>query len=365
MHLRTKLSIVIALSTSGFLAISCGKKNDKNESTDGVQATSVAELKLSSALDLTLPATLAKASGQTSSLALSTNLVGKKSSEACRTIQQVTQMFDTLGSISGMMCHLEAETAQIKFGTKYKIILTENGETNEMPLWIDNSVSGQLTMYTCQAGAVREKISISSSNGTGAKGSILFSGSDGAQNYASSLEFDFTSSSAKILKGQNTYINGADAFSNDNVLEFRDPGVSLMTTANKGSSNGMTFQDRGAVKHNGTLGQALFKGQGTGSGQTYDFSSRATFDADGMSVANTTATSDIKIEATELPSFLADGFKIGAPSGWDCQTTETITVDIDNGATGAAHKACNRNHDMNFNCWGTDFEQGENETINN
>ncbi|NDE16369.1 hypothetical protein EBZ80_15695 [bacterium] len=328
-------------------------------------ASNIADLKLSSSLNITLPDTFAKAAGQSNSLRLASTMTGKKSSEACRTIQNVAQMFDTLGSISGMFCHLEAESAQFKFGTKYKVVLQMGAQSEEMPLWIDNSTAGQLTMYTCSAGKIREKIILNSSNSNGAKGSILFKGSDNGNSYASALDFDFTTEGVKILKGQNLFSDGTNSFAQDNALEFRDSGVSLMKTASKGQMDANnTFQDRGVVKHNGTTGQALFKGQGTQTGVgSYNFSMRSTFDKDGITVANSTAGSDITVAASELPAFLADGFSISDAAGWDCTTDETVTIDMVSGATAAAHAACEREHPEFSSCWGSDFEQGEQEQI--
>jgi hypothetical protein len=357
------VSVVSLLAAAGIVAGSCGKSEDSK--TEGVTATNVADLKLSSAFNIELPTAIAKAAGQSSYANRSARLVGKKSSEACRTVQNVAMMFETLGSIGGMMCHLEAESANISFGKKYKIVMQMGAESQEMPLWIDNSVGGQLTMYTCEADKIREKILLTGSSSSGAKGTIHFKGSDGSNAYANLLNFDLTSAGLKILNGQNVFSDGSSSYSQDNALEFRDSGVSLMKSASKGTmAGGMSFQDRGAVKHNGTMGQALFKGEGNQPPYgTYSYSTRSTFDGEGVTVANGTASSDITVNASELPSFLADDFSISDATGWDCSTEETLTIDMATGATAAAHAACERDHSGSFECWGSDFEQGENETI--
>jgi hypothetical protein len=166
------------------------------------------------------------------------------------------------------------------------------------------------------------------------------------------------------LKGQNTFKNSTDSFASDTNIELRDSGVSNILMSNAGSSSSFgTFSDRGAVKFNGTLGQAVFKGSGSGGTQTYSWSNRSTFDADGYTVDNSKATDDIKVEFSAIPAALASGYSIAAPTGWDCQTTETITVDLDTGSTASAHKACERNHNTNFQCFGADFEHGTAETL--
>ena len=354
-----EIAMVVALILGGMVS-SCNKKKSDPEAS-GVAATSVADLKLSSSLNLTLPASLASAAGQSSSLALDDfNLTGKRSSEACRTVQQVKQLMDNLSSISGTMCHLEAESAQFVFGQKYDITLTQGGQTDKMQLWADNSVGGQLTVYVCHAGSLQEKIIVNSSNAIGASGSVRHMGGEGGSNWSSNINFDFTSSGVKIVSGQNTFSDDSNKFATDSSLTFRDSGVSTMTMSNKGSSADFgSFADRGAVRHNGTMGQAMFKGTGSHNSQTYDFSSRSTFDKDGYAVSNASATSDITVPATELPAFLADTFSIEAPSGWDCSGGKAITVNADT----AAHQACQHSHDMNFDCFGAEFAQGDSESI--
>lgn len=352
--------ILGGLLIAGLVAGACGKKKEDKKDESAVEAESVADLKLSSSLSVVLPDAFAKASGQATALNMSTNLVGKKSSEACRTISQVNQMFGNLRSISGMMCHLEAESAQFKFGTKYKVVLTQQGQTMDMPLWVDNSTAGQLTMYTCQGGKIKEKILISGSNTNGPRGSVQMKGSEGSNTYASSVSFDFMTAGVKTMSGQNIFSDGSNTYKQDLSVDLKDSGVSFMKMSSKGSQASMgTFEDRGAVFHNGTLGQSLFKGQGTSTSYgAYNFSSRATFNAEGISVANSQATSDITVKLTDLPEFLASDFAISDATGWDCSTDETVTVDVDNGPTAAAHAKCEQDHNYEFNCWGTDFEQG-------
>jgi hypothetical protein len=356
------VSVVSLLAAAGIVAGSCGKSEDSK--TESVTATNVADLKLSSAFKIELPAAIAKAAGQSSYANKSARLVGKKSSEACRTVENINMMFESLDAIRGMMCHLEAESANISFGKKYTIVMQMGAQSEEMPLWIDNSVGGQLTMYTCAEGKVREKILLTSSSSTGAKGTIHFKGSDSGNTYANIVNFDLTGSGVKLIAGQNFYSDGTNTYAQDNALEFRESGVSIMKTASKGSFGGGTFQDRSFVKHNGTMGQALFKGEGSQQGGNYSFSNRATFDSEGIAVANATATSDITVNASDLPAFLADGFSIADATGWDCATEETLTINMASGATASAHAACESDHSgRNFDCWGSDFEQGEFETI--
>ena len=362
---KNKVSIIAALTIVGLASAGCGKKKSKD---DAFTVDSIDDMKLSTSLKLTIPSGLSKAAGQSTSLALSgdgpLNLTGKRSSEACRTIQQADMLFGNLASIGNMMCHLEAESKQLQFGVKYLVKLKEANGTMEMPLWIDNSTAGTLTMYTCKSGSIAEKIVISGASSAGPKGSINFRGSESGMTFASNLDFDFSTSGVKILKGQNTFSQNSDAYASDTNIEIKEPGVSLVKMSNRGSAAAWgTFEDRGAVRFNGTLGQAIFKGSGSGGTNVYNWSTRNTFDANGLTVANATATADIKVEATDLPAALASGYAVTAASGWDCSTEKTIEVDMVNGSTATAHAKCENNHSSNFDCFGADFEQGSSETI--
>ena len=361
--LKRSAATAAVLATVSFAAMSCGKSSDSS-TTSSVTATNVADLKLSSSLHITLPDSLAKVAGQSNSPGLALTMAGKKSTEACQTVQNVARMFDRLTDISNAFCHLEVESANIKFGTKYKIVLLTATGPMELPSWIDNSTPGQLTMYQCYDGKIRQKVVLTSSTASGVKGNLWYKDSNNGNFVTDALDFDFTNDGVKIVKGQNHFSDGTNSYAQDNALEFRDVGVSLMKTASRGRwGSNNSFQDRGLVKSNGTLGQALFKGQGTSDYGTYSGSSRSTFDQDGIAVANATATSDITVAAGDLPAFLADDFAIPDATGWDCPTEEMLTIDLNVGPNAAAHAACDRMPPQFVDCWSSDYEQGDQEQI--
>lgn len=361
MRINQRQAVIAIATAATVIATSCGK-SDSEEKSAGVEATSVAELKLSQALKISLPAAIANAASSGTTLALTTT--GKKSAEACRTMSTVKDLFNTLGGISSMLCHFEAESSRIQFGKKYKIALTEGGQEMDLRVWIDNSTAGKLTMYTCQEDVLTQKIDITESNSTGAKGTVVHRGSFDGATYANSTDFNFLAAGAKVISGSMTYSMGSDSFSNKVSADLKDSGVSSFLMANRGSWGGSVFADRGAVFHNGNLGQALFKGEGTFQSQTYQFSSRATFNSDGIKIANSEATSDITVAASSLPDFLATDFSIDPPTGWDCAAEETLSVNIDTGDTGAAHQACDAGSSSeSTDCWGEGFEAGDQEDI--
>lgn len=372
-----KSVVAVAAAVMTFAAASCGKKN-KEESTPPAAST-VADLALSSTLNLSLPDNLAVASGGTAAtplnLAEELNLAGKKSSEACRTMETVSQVLDQLKDIGTNFCHFEVESENLKFGTKYNIKMTGGSrplaESESMGIWVDNSDSAKLKVYMCRNGILNQQISISDFASAGkAKGSMntLHTGTEGASTFEGgvNITFDLTQAGLKIvnasMKHKNTGGSHAGEFRNSADISLADTGVSVVKMTSKGSRGSDTMSDQAAVRFNGTFGQALFSGTGSNGGHTYDYSSASTFGADGITVAKTSAPSEILVVAADLPTKLADDFSPTSPTGWDCQTTETITIDMTVASKKAAHDACNTNSRRTFSgCWGDDFEQGTHE----
>ncbi len=367
------LPMILAASVlSGGLLISCGKSSDDSDAA--ASASSVADLGLSGALNIAIPDTMAAASGGTSaSLALAggspaINLLGKKSSEACRTMDNTNRVLENLQSVGSMFCHLEVESAQMKFGTKYLINMQGNAglvSPGAKAIWVDNSNPDELKVYMCNDGALEQNISISGYSGSGkAKGSMGSMHSDSYGSGGINLDFDLTGDGVKIVKASMKHTNTSGphtgSFRNFSDISLRDSGVSTVKLSSVGTRGSDTFSDQASVLFNGTMGQALFRGQGTQSSNNYNWTSRSTFGADGITVASSSATADVVVDAATLPVKLDESFAPTAPAGWDCSgTTETITIDMTVGATRDAHMACNVDHNRTFSgCWGSDFEQG-------
>lgn len=366
---KRTVSMTAALMTVGLVA-SCGKKKGKEETAT---AGSMADLGLSSALMLEIPDTMAAAAGGSTAL----NLTGKKSSEACRTMENTNRVMDNLKEIGGMFCHLEAESAKMKFGTKYNVSMTGGGPQlngESMAIWVDNSNAAELKVYMCQGGSLKQQIIVSGFGGEGkAKGSLnsKHSGSESQSGSTFSgginLDFDFTQAGYKIVNAKMAHSqtggSHAGSFRNASEISLADAGVSVVKMSSSGNRGTDTMSDQGAVMFNGTMGQALFTGNGTYEGNGYDWTQRSTFGSDGITVANSTATADIKIDKATLPAKLDASFSPTDPSGWDCSgATETITIDMTDTSTKAAHDACETDHSKSFTqCWGPEFDQGERE----
>jgi len=356
---------------TGGLAMSCSTASDDSSTAT---ASSVADLGLSGALSITIPDTLAAASGgSAASLALAggsagMNLVGKKSSEACRTMENTNRVLENMQEIGRMFCHLEVESAKMKFGTKYEVAMP--GEP-AMAIWVDNSNAAEMKVYMCKNGTLQQNITISGYTGSGkAKGSMSSMHSDDNGSGGINLDFDLTQDGYKIVKASMKHTNtgsNSGTFRNYSDISLADSGVSTVKMSSVGTRGSDTFSDQSSVLFNGTMGQALFSGAGSqsqgGVAHTYNWTSRSTFGADGITVPKATATADIVVDAAGLPEKLTESFAPTAPAGWDCTgTTETVSVDMTVAATKAAHDACNSDHNRSFNaCWGSDFEQGEHE----
>ena len=377
-HRSTKVvtsSIIVGLTSVAVIA-ACGKKKEDKSSDQTPE--SIAQLNLSSALSLDLPSAIVTASGgtTTTSLAPGAKLVGKKSSEACRTMQNTNNVLERLQEIGVMFCHLEAESANLKFGTKYNLNVSGDQKADgsrSMAIWVDNSNAANLKVYMCKGGTLAQTITISGYAGDGkAKGTVqsLHSGSEGSttHNGGASIEFDFTQAGYRIVKSSMTdTATGGDfpgSFRNFAQLALADSGVSIITMSSEGTRGSDVMSDQGAMKFNGTLGQALFKGVGNNGAQSYNYTSRSTFGSDGLTVDSSTAPESIKVAVTDLPEKLPSTFSPTPPSGWDCSgTTETITIDMASEVgTGPAHAACNKRNRHSFSqCFGDDFEHGTQE----
>ncbi len=358
----------IILGAAMLTAVSCSKK--KEEAATTPTASSVADLKLSTALAVDIPESLATASGGTA-LSLA---AGKKSSEACRVMENTNRVFENLSTIKGMFCHLEIESAQMKFGTKYNVsILGDAGlEGQSMSIWVDNSDAAALKVYMCESGSLKEQFTVTGFGGEGkVKGTLasIHSNTEGSSVSSGgiNMEFDFTTAGVKILKSSSSHTStGGDhagSYRSASDIYIVDTGLSAIKMSNKGTRGTDTMNDQGAVLFNGTMGQALFTGSGTYSGNTYDFTSRSTFDKEGVAVSKADATADVVVDKSTLPEKLADSFTPTSPAGWDCSgATETVTIDMTEASKKAAHDACNNDRGHSFsNCWGDGFEYGEHE----
>lgn len=348
----------ISLTALTLTLSNCGK--EKDESTPDLSSvTSLADLKISSALNLTLPPALSNTISSGASLSLAS---GKKSSEACRVSTTVDEVMRDVNNVGGFFCHLEVESAKIPFGQKTQLIV--NGEEFGR-VWADNSVKGQITLYMFQDGALSEKILVTGKNANGILGSTQSKGSEGTQSWANSVKFDagFNTKGISSVSADSAYSDSADSGSFKRsvnlVLNADDNGLSTVALASKGSWQGSEFSDRGVGKVKGNYGSTAFESSGTYESNTYSFSRRAFFDRDGAVVESDASTEfdtagSLYVDAELLPSFLANDFAPEAPTGWDGNFDVSIELDIES----AEHQACDSHSDDHLNCYGDEFQDG-------
>ncbi|MEI6398345.1 MAG: hypothetical protein WCO71_06225, partial [Pseudomonadota bacterium] len=307
MKLKNKMIVITAVMAA--VPAACGSK--KSSSAAASTVASVADLKLSSALSVKIPDKMATATGGTAASALALDdfsLTGTKSWEACKTMEETARILTQLDMISSMFCHFEAESANLKFGTKYNIDMGGGGGGGEAPpagpklavdatkmqLWIDNSSADYLHVDMCQSGKLSQHVKVSTGSAPGlAKGSMTmgFGSASAGQTGGVNLDFDLTTPGTKLVKASMQFkmsgAMGTGSFSNFSDISLLDSGVSTIKMSKKGTHGSDTFGDRSMLLFNGTIGQVVFKNP--------DFSHVSTFGADGNTVADSTATADITV----------------------------------------------------------------------
>lgn len=372
------LASLVVVSVS--VMASCGRKPDVTKappSTGSDVSMNLGDLKLSNALQVSLSSGLQKAanpkSGETT-LSLADQM---RSTEACNTLQAVDELLSNARSSGSFICHMEVE--KISFGKKYnvKVINTpEPGGDFEGQIWVDNSNEEKLKVYYCEKRKLIMAFDISGYGGEGLiKGSsqMKFEGSfpategapEGSFTFTANDEFDFTTPGTKIVKSKSKSSSSFGPSTSDDYLSYADlklvdSGVSSLLVSKAGSytyqgdagapSTG-TYDEQNAVLFNGLVGQALSK---NGSVLT-----RATFNSEGFKINNSQATADVIINKLILPAKLESTFSPAAPSGWDCATSESITIDLSNQAKKESHDACEIDWPEFNSCGGDGFQGGD------
>ncbi len=358
---------IAALSGAISLASSCSSDDDSS-STAVSSATNVEELKLSSALSLSLPDHYSTSS---SSLALSNT---KRSKQACVVGSIADEALSQLSEVANMFCHFEVEKDKIEFGKKTHITFSgsQANSGSSFDLWIDNSDSSQLVVYFCEDSTLSQKIVISGSTTTGkAKGSMINQGSSTENGvtytWKDSIVFDngYTTDGTVTLTSQSARTESSGGSNKLRVdLNIVNDGVSTISAARKGQWKGDTFEDRGVGKSSSNYAMALFYGNGSHAGESYNYQKVAYFDTDMYKIQQSVSDEfqsggTLNVSDSDLPEFLADDFspESFSSSDWDCTGTEvTITLDPDS----SEHQACSNRDDSTTDCWDSNtFEDGD------
>jgi hypothetical protein len=374
------LASLIVVSIS--ILASCAKKSEISKApTSGNASINLNSLKLSKALQVSLSSGLQKAANVKTGQA-NLNLVSKKkSTEACQTLKTIDELLANARSNGSFLCHMEVE--KIQFGKKIDVKAINSPESDgnfESQIWIDNSNDENLKVYLCEKRKLIIAFDISNYGGDGLiKGSsqMKFEGtfpatewtSAGSFTYTTNDEFDFTKPGTKIVKSKSKSSSSSGPSNSDDYLSYADlklvdSGVSSLLVSRGGSyshddalGSGTpttgTHDEQSAILFNGTLGQALYK-----NGSTL---TRATFNSEGYKVDTAQATADVIIDKLILPAKLPSTFSAQAPSGWDCSTTDSLTIDLSNQERKSLHDACDIEWPEFNSCGGDDFEDGQTE----
>jgi hypothetical protein len=374
MRMRHFQLVSFALLTIAALTVSCGKGKKTIEVSNKpvpLSELTIEKMQLSKGLNFKLPDGIKNLGKSALGLSLSEESVGKKSREACETAGRMSDLASMLAGIGEEFCHLEAESANIEFGKKYKLNLLEQDDDDEsFSLWVDNSEQDKLTLYQCYDNKLALKISIDSATEAGAKGSLNLAFNDSEDgvptDFRYNINFDLSDSTLQQLQSQFTVKNSSVDYADSVSVTLADGGVSKFSSALKGAILDGNVALRGLIKHNGTQGQAMMK-YALSSEETGDIkiSTKSTFNAEGALADNSTAADEVRVAPTELPSFLPEGFTVEAPTGWDCQTEETIDIKMKTGPSAAAHAACSvSDENLNFDeCDGDGYAVDEAELI--
>jgi hypothetical protein len=355
-------NVLLVCLSSGLALSACGSKA---KTTGAPQPVNMGDIKLSSALQITLPDSLEKAGGATAPASNLRLADRKKSMEACEAMTKIDESVSDARSTGSFLCHLEVE--KIDFGKKYNITfknIPDSGDVDAQ-VWVDNSDTSAIKIYYCNNKKLVIKASLSGYSGAGLiKGSTLMkfdqTDANGNFSYLSNLDFDFTIQGVKIAKSSTKSTFSMQGNSGDTLsyaeMKLVDSGVSSLLVSKGGTYNSGgypgSYDDQAAVLFNGTMGQALSKNM--------NYFSRATFDKDGYKVSTSSATSDVVVDKASLPAKLESTFSPEAPVGWDCSTNESMTIDLQAADKKSAHDACEIDW-PEYNCASSDFERGETE----
>jgi hypothetical protein len=360
---------------------SCTKKDSDESDSSTVSeekelvtsAETVEDLKLSGSLVIELPDSLESASTEGGALRLTAN---KRSSEACMVGQTVKDVTKQIASSASLLCHLEAEADKIKFGTKYSIM---NGESEFARVWADNrkAADGEITLYVCQGPRdennqptdgemfLSQKIHITGLTENGAKGTVQEVYEQTTQSSKTSMEFDanVTTDGVITITAEQTHADSANdgSFRRSVQLNLVEDGVSDISLASSGTWGGNAFSERALGRFNGDMGHTLFENSGMHESMEFSWTHASFFDAEGLVLSDIESYDEFAedgalfIDKANLPDFLDDDFSPDEPEGWDCEVEETVELDPDS----AAHQECEIEHGEFANCWGTEFQNGE------
>lgn len=394
------------LTLAGLTA--CGGSSSKSDATatttgttrtptGAVQATSVDELGLTGALNISLPAALSDGT--------SLRLAGDKSTEACLMRESAKQLVTQIKMISSTLCHIEAEGKNIPWNTPVILDVGDmaagpalqapgpnpedpnfpggnTGDPTQMPdttgdgptaptefkipkigIYTDDSDANNIAVYICEGETTSDMKLSQAFKITGSKtitkdgasvkvskGTVTISSGDDQMTFKGAIGFDsyYTEADANAMKLEvKLGVTGMFSFAQKFELSANDSGLSKVSISEVGTqtfgSESFSLKKAGVGMFDAINGNVLYS-YDDGNGEK--FSTQACVDAQ----SNLVACSDAKfaeggalhLKSTDVPGVLPASFSPTAPSGFDCATADwskTIKPATDS-ATTAKHQAC-------------------------
>ncbi len=370
--------------------------------TGSVKATSVNELGLTGALNISLPDALKDSSG-------SLRLVGQKSIEACLMRESAKQLVTQIEMISSTLCHIEAEGANIPWNTPVVLDLGEMqaalaklklqgpppdgefpGAGSEMPpegsaggppggaggespgadfvipkigIFADSSDPDNVAVYICE-GETTDAMTLSQAfKITGSKSIVkdgktiqvskgtinIAAGDDTMGTFKGAIGFDsnYTKADTSAINLEVKFGFTGFSFAQKFELSAKDSGLNKVSisetgTMDFGGGDPFTFKNAGVGLFDAENGNVFYTYDGNGQ----KFSTQACVNKDSTLTACTDAkfveAGALYLKTTDVPGILPASFTPATPSGFDCAKADwskKVTPATD-AATMAKHEAC-------------------------
>jgi hypothetical protein len=405
--------MVPAILTLAGLA-ACGKSSSKSDTaatgttrtpTGTVQATSVDELGLTGALNISLPAALSDSGS-------SLRLAGKKSMEACLMRESAKQLVTQIKMISSTLCHIEAEGKNIPWNTPVILDIgdmaagpalqefdpndfdpttmpggntgggntgggnTGGGATDQdgppsftipkIGIYTDDTDGNNIAVYICEGETTSDMKLSQAFKITGSKtitkdgksvkvskGTItISSGNDTMGTFKGAIGFDsnFTEADANAMKLEVKFGFSGFAFAQKFELAAKDSGFSKVSISETGEmafpgGNAFSTKNAGVGVFDADNGNVFYTYEGFGE----PFATQACVDdksyllTEGCTGAKFVEDGKLHLKATDVPGVLPATFAPTAPSGFDCAKADwSKTIKpATDSATTAKHEACN------------------------
>jgi hypothetical protein len=396
------------LTLAGLTA--CGGSSSKSDAaatttgttrtpTGAVQATSVDELGLTGALNISLPAALSEGT--------SLRLAGQKSMEACLMRESAKQLVTQIKMISSTLCHIEAEGKNIPWNTPVILDIGDmaagpalqappptdgsgfpGGDPSQTPpsgdptggtgaptgetpsftipkigIYTDDTDGDNIAVYICEGETTSDMKLSQAFKITGSKtitkdgqsvkvskGTItISSGDDTMGTFKGAIGFDsnYTEADANAMKLEVKFGFSGFSFAQKFEIAANDSGFSKVSisetgTMDFGAGDPFSFKNAGIGVFDAENGNVLYSYDGNGQ----KFATQACVDKDSY-LTDCTATKfaeggALHLKSTDVPGVLPASFSPTAPSGFDCAKADwskTIKPATDS-ATTAKHQAC-------------------------